>query len=131
MTTSAHTWFFNTPESNKYLLAERIRTSLWDARFGGIWLDTVRETAPFKMAGTYQNGEVELEWQPRQWLVLRTDPANEDLMRGVGNLLRLQPAFQYVDPRGATTWEWHTGDINERWQTIQGKPEFGMLQRLK
>jgi hypothetical protein len=42
MTTTAHTWFYTKPENNAYALAERVRTTLWDARIGNIWLDTVR-----------------------------------------------------------------------------------------
>lgn|SRR5574341_1305776 len=131
MTTTAKTWFYNVPEKNLYLIGERVRTNFWDARFGGLWLDTVRAEPPILMKGTYQGAYVELEWEPRNWCALRTNPATESLARGVSNILGLKPAFRYEDPHGNAVWEWHLGDLNQRWQAIQGKPEYGKLQRLK
>lgn len=131
MTTTAKTWFFNTPEMNPYLIAERVRTNFWDARFGGLWLDTIRAEPPILLAGAHKGCAVELEWQPGLWCALRTKPEEPTLPLGVANVLGFKPAFKYEDPRGCTVWEWHLGDLNARWQAIQGRPEFGKLQRLK
>ena len=131
MTTSAKTWFYQTPEKNAYAIGERVRTNFWDARFGGLWLDTVKVESPIQMRGTYQNSAVELEWQPGVWCILRTNPTQAALATGVSNILGFKPTFQYQDTHGNTAWEWHLGDLNARWQAIQGKPEFGKLQRLK
>lgn len=131
MTTTAQTWFYNTPEQNAYAIAERVRTNFWDARFGSVWLDTVRVEPPILMRGTYQGSEVELEWQPRKWCLLRTKPASPPLSAGVSNILGFKPAFKYKDPRGCVVWEWRLGDLDARWQAIQGRPEFGELERLK
>ena len=130
MTTTAQTWFFNTPENNSYLIGERIRTSLWDARFGNIWLETVRSEAPYLMRGALQGAEVELEWTPKQWCILRTKPAHLLLYGGIKNILGFSALFKYETPNGFTAWEWRLGDIKERWQAIQGKPEFGKLQMI-
>ncbi len=131
MTTTAKTWFYNTPENNPFLIAERVRTNFWDARFGGLWLDTVRAEPPILMRGTYNGSDVEMEWQPGQWLILRAKPASEALAQGVTNVIGFKPAFKYGDPHGYTAWEWHLGDLKTRWQIIQGRPEFGKLERLK
>jgi hypothetical protein len=131
MTTSALTWFYQQPEKNAYLIAERVRTNFWDARFGGLWLDTLRVTSPILMKGTYKGSLVELEWEPVKWCILRTHPANEALSHGVSNLIRFRPAFKYEDPHGNTVWEWRLSDMDARWQSIQGKPEFGQLRKLK
>jgi len=131
MTTSALTWFYQQPENNPYLIAERIRTNFWDARFGGLWLDTVRAENPILMKGTYKGDAIELEWTPSQWCTLRTSPANKALAQGVSNLLRFKPSFCYEDPNGNTVWEWRLKDSDTRWQSIQGKPEFNQLKKLK
>lgn len=131
MTTSSLTWFYKQPEKNAYLIAERVRTNFWDARFGGLWLDTVRAESPILMAGTYNNSQVELEWEPGKWAILRTQPANEALVQGVSNLIRFRPAFCYEDPQGRSVWEWHLADLDSRWHDLQGKPEFGKLKKLK
>jgi hypothetical protein len=131
MTTSALTWFYKTPEKNAYLIAERVRTNFWDARFGTLWLDTVRAESPILMKGTYQDSRIELEWEPGKWCVLRTSPASAPLAQGVSNLLQMKPAFKYEDPQGNTVWEWQVGDVETRWHAIQGLPEFGNVHRLK
>ena len=82
------------------------------------------------MHGHYQDSDVELEWEPGKWCTLRTDPARPDLAKGVSNLLGLKPAFTYETRQGQTTWEWLVGDAHDRWQAIQGKPQFGKLKRL-
>src|SRR3990172_4547633 len=131
MTTTAQTWFYNTPEDSPYLIAERVRTNFWDARFGGLWLDTVRAEPPILMRGTYNGSDVEMEWHPGQWLILRAKPASEALAQGVTNVIGFKPAFKYDDPHGYAAWEWHLGDLKTRWQIIQGRPDFGRLERLK
>lgn len=131
MTTSALTWFYQQPEKNAYLIAERIRTNFWDARFGGLWLDTVKIEPPILMKGTYKGSAIELEWEPGKWCLLRTSPVNDALALGVSNLVRFRPSFQYEDPNGNTVWEWRLTDGDARWQAIQGKPEFNKLQKLK
>ncbi len=131
MTTSSLTWFYQKPEQNPYLIAERVRTNFWDARFGGIWLDTVKAEPPILMKGTYKGSQIELEWEPNKWCILRSNPANEALVQGVSNLLRFRPSFEYQDPHGNTVWEWHLSDTDGRWRSIQGRPEFGQLKKLK
>jgi hypothetical protein len=131
MTTTSKTWFYNVPEKNLYLIGERVRTNFWEARFGDLWLDTIRAEPPILMRGTYQNSVVEFEWEPRKWAILRTRPANAALVKGVSNVLLFNPAFHYEDPQGNAVWEWHLGDLNQRWQAIQGKPEYGNLAKWK
>jgi hypothetical protein len=131
MTTSALSWFYQQPEKNPYLIAERVRTNFWDARFGSVWLDTVKAESPILMKGDYKGSAVELEWEPGQWCILRTNPANDSLSLGVSNLVRFRPSFKYEDPNGNTVWEWRLTDSDARWRAIQGKPEFNKLQKLK
>jgi hypothetical protein len=131
MTTNSLTWFYKIPENNPYLIAERVRTNFWEARFGDLWLETVKAEPPILMTGSYQGSVVELEWEPSKWCVLRTKPGSEPLMHGVSSILQLKPAFRYVDPRGFTAWEWQVGDFEARWKGLQGRPEFGQVKRLK
>lgn len=131
MTTSSLTWFYHQPENNPYLISERVRTNFWDARFGSLWLDTVKADSPILMKGSYQGSAVELEWEPVKWCILRTDPTNEALAQGVSNLIRFRPSFQYEDRQGYTVWEWRLNDADSRWGALQGRPEFGQLKKLK
>lgn len=131
MTTTANTWFYNPPEKNAFLIAERLRTSLWDGRLGSIWLDTVRAESPILMRGNFKGALIELEWEPKQWCILRTNPAAEDVLVVIKNILGFAPSFKYETPAGFIGWEWRLGNTKERWQAIQGQPEFGKLEMLK
>ncbi len=130
MTTNSATWFYHTPEKIPYLLAERVRTTFWDERFGGLWLDTVRAEAPLLMEGAHNGAHVKLEWEPAKWMRLYTAPASPALAQGVSNILRRPAALRYEDSQGFTVWEWWLEGAGKRWQEIQGKPAFRNPARL-
>ena len=132
MTTTSATWFYRTPEKVPYLLAERVRTTFWDERFGSLWLDTVRAEAPFLMKGTCNGAQVKLEWEPGQWCRLYSTPASPALAQGVTNILRRKVVLRYEDPQGETVWEWWltSADADKRWQEVQGKPAYRNPARL-
>ena len=132
MTTNAATWFYRAPERVPYLLGERVRTTFWDERLGGLWLDTVSVESPIVMQGVYNGAAVRMEWEPVKWLRLFSSPAAPVLAQGVRNVLRFKPAIRYDDPDGRTVWEWwlDRSDADRRWQEIQGKPAFRNPARL-
>ena len=130
MTASAATWFYRQPETNPYLLAERMRTCFWDARLGSLWLDTISTAGPLVMQGTYIGSAIKLEWEPRQWLRLSSQPAQTSLTDCVQALLQRRPDLRYETPQGDSVWEWRIADVEKRWQEIQGKTSYSNLQRL-
>jgi len=132
MTTTAATWFYRAPEKVPYLLAERVRTTFWEARLGGLWLDTVSAEIPITMQGTYNGAAVTLEWEPAKWLRLSSAPASPALVFGVVNVLRRKATLRYEDPQGRAVCEWwmSQADADKRWQELQGKPAYRNPQRL-
>jgi hypothetical protein len=130
MTTSAMTWFYNPPENIPYFISERVNTTLWDERLGGVWLTVVRAEAPFEMTGTYNGATVNMTWQPAEWLRLTTCPEAPALMKGLANVLRRQPSLRYETLDGETVWEWWIEGVDRRWQEIQGRPAYGRPARL-
>jgi hypothetical protein len=132
MTTTAATWFYRTPENDRYLLGERVRTTFWDERFGGIWLEATRTEPPIVMQGSYNGAQVQMEWEPARWLRLKSAPPAPALAQGLANMLRVKPALRYEDSEGRTIWEWWLSrdEAEKRWQEIQGKPAFRNPVRL-
>jgi hypothetical protein len=112
------------------LLGERVRSSYWEARFGGLWLDAVKTEPPFVMQGSHNGASVKLEWEPGKWLRLYAAPAAPALAEGTATLLRRRPTLRYEAPGGHTVWEWWLEGGDKRWQEIQGKPAFGNPVRL-
>jgi hypothetical protein len=124
-------WFYRAPERIPYLISERVNSTFWDARFGGLMLRVDRAEPPFKMVGTYTGAEVQLEWEPAKWLRLATCPAAPALAAGVGNVLYRQPTLRYQTPDGYSVWEWWVEGADHRWQELQGKPAFLNPVRLQ
>jgi hypothetical protein len=133
MTTTAATWFYQAPEKRPYFVAERVRTSFWDQRVFGLWLDTVSVESPVAMEGTHNGNPVKLAWEPGHWFRLATKTEDPGLAGSVSNLLRLKPVLRYTDLEGFAIWEWwvKAEDGERRWQEVQGKPAFGSPRRLK
>ncbi len=133
MTTTAATWFYHPPEKSAFLIAERVRTSLWDQRLGAVWLETERTENPVRLTGQMEDSAISLEWEPAQWLRLGTQPEAPALAHGVSYLLQRQPTLKYTDPAGNSVWEWwiQPAAAEQRWQAMQGQPSFGSPVRLK
>jgi hypothetical protein len=125
-------WFYAAPEKRPYVIAERLRNSLWDLRFGDLWLDTESVESPIVLSGLYNGGPIKLEWEPRVWFRLTVSPDAPHLANAFKILLRFKPALSFVNKDGATVYEWYPQPeaANKRWQEIQGKPAFGAPQRL-
>lgn len=130
MTTTARTWFYTKPQGKAYDIAERVRTTLWEARVGNIWLDVVRAESPYLMRGHNNGATVEMEWESGRFLALRTQPEQPHLAKTLGFVLGFKPALRYEDGEGNTVWEWHTDGGDKRWQAIQGIPAFQHPVRL-
>jgi hypothetical protein len=130
MTTTAATWFYRTPENQSYLLAERVNSTFWEERLGGVWLNVVKSDSPILMAGGYNGADITMEWEPNKWMRLETWPAAPALAKGLSNILRRRANFRYETSDNRTVWEWWIGDASKRWQELQGKPIFRNPARL-
>lgn len=132
MHATAMTWFYSAPVKRPFVLAERVRNSLWEMRLGSLWLDTVSVEAPITLAGTYNGGPVRLEWEPGRWLRLIAQPEAPALVDALRVVVRRKPTLRYTDTEGRTVHEWwvQPAEAEDRWQEIQGKPAFGSPVRL-
>jgi len=130
MTTTAATWFYRAPENEAYLLAERVNSSFWEERLGGVYLSADKTDAPYGMSGSYNGAEVKLNWDTNKWLRLETSPAEPGLAKGLANMLRRTANFRYETAAGNTVWEWWLANADKRWQEMQGKPAFHNPARL-
>jgi len=118
------------PGKTPYQIAERVRLSLWEARIGSAWLDTVQASEPYKLAGNFQGGPIEMEWATGKWLRLRLQSDAADVISSFSILLGLKPAIQYQDAGKYKVWEWHVGDIAQRWKEVSGNPQYQHPRRL-
>jgi len=130
MTTTAATWFYRAPENQAYLLAERVNSTFWEERLGGVSLNVEKADPPFRMAGNYNGADVRMEWDPNKWMRLETSPAAPGLAKGLENMLHRKANFRYETGDGHTVWEWWIANGDKRWQELQGKPAYRNPVRL-
>lgn len=133
MATNASTWFYNEPEHNAYLLEERVNHTFWSNRLSAVYLDCLSDTPPFKMAGTWRELPITIEWVPRDYFTLTTQPDSQvdQLIVALKEILGFMPTISYVDPNGDQIVEWHLKQASQRIQTIQGDPNFHHIKRYK
>lgn len=133
MATNASTWFYSEPEHNAYLLEERVNHTFWSNRLSAIYLDCVSDTPPFKMVGTWHELPVTIEWVPKDYFILTTQPDGrfDQLVVALKEILGFTPTISYVDSNGNQIVEWHLKQATQRVQSVQGDPNFRHIKRYK
>lgn len=133
MSTNASTWFYREPEKRPYLVTERLNATFWQSRVVEFYWRCTQTEPTFLARGYSQNGEIELEWVPNDWLALRA-PAEIDLqplVDAISKRVLARPAcLTYATHKGQQVYEWHTDDGDHRWTAIQGRGEFIAPRRL-
>lgn len=130
MTPTIMSWFYSSPGSDAYQIAERVRLTLWDAGLGDAWLDVVSAQPPYKMSGVYKNDLMGIEWVPGEWFRLRLQAADESVVKRMSFVLGIRPVLRFVDSDAQTVWEWHIDDFSERWREISGNPAYQEPKRF-
>ena len=122
MSTNSRTWFYTEPEHRPYYIEERVNQNLWANRLGSIYLDCVHAEPPFKMVGKWNGIDVNIEWQPNQWFVLRTTREDRTLISGFSQVLQMLPAVTFSSDDGLVTTEWRRdkAEGDRRLQEVKG-----------
>lgn len=85
------------------------------------------------MAGTWGELPITIEWVPRDYFTLTTQPDTQvdQLIVALKEILGFMPTISYVDPNGDQIVEWHMKQASQRIQNIQGNPNFHHIKRYK
>lgn len=131
MSTNASTWFYQEPEHRAYYLEERVNHTFWANRITGLYLNCANEEPPFRMNGVWRDMPVTIEWVPREYFRLVTQPGDQAdlLIIGVKDILGLLPTVSFVDREGKLVAEWYAQGGERRLQEIQGDPSFREIKR--
>lgn len=131
MSTNSRTWFYTTPEPRPYYIEERVNHTLWNNRLQTLSMVCTQAVPPIKMEGNWQGSAITFEWQPGKYFTLRMAQESRELIGVMRQILMMRPALSYDDASGMHVVEWHTDGGAERWRSIQGKPEYQGLRRLR
>ena len=131
MASSARTWFYNTPESQPYLLQERVNSNVWMARLMDLYFVTERAQAPFRLSAVWQGKPITIEWEPNKWFRLIAVQDAPAVAAAFSNILQMPAALAYTSIDGQIITEWHRDGGEARWREIQGNPSYQSPVRLK
>ncbi|MEM6283031.1 MAG: hypothetical protein AAF787_12615 [Chloroflexota bacterium] len=131
MATSSRTWFYTTPEPRPYFIEERINHTLWKNRLQGIYMTCTTVKPPIQMEGDWYGNNIQFEWVPGDYFILRTTEERKDLIGVLRQMLMLRPALAYMDEEGNHVVEWHMDGGEKRWRELQGSPGSQGLIRLR
>jgi hypothetical protein len=126
MSANAGTWFYREPEHQPFMITERLNGTFWQARLVEIYWRCVKADGPFKAEGYLGDQQLDIEWLPAQWLMLRV-PAGLDsktLVKTFNRVLARKAVLTYDDSHGSQIFEWHMDGGKARWKEIQGKAGF-------
>lgn len=134
MSANAGTWFYRQPESQPFMVTERLNGTFWQARAVEIYWRCV-ETGAICRAEGYQDGttRIEMEWEPLKWLRIKAggDANLKELITIISKKVLMIPAsMTYGDSEGNQYVEWRRDGGHARWTEIQGTAGFVNPRRL-
>jgi hypothetical protein len=132
MTTNATSWFYAEPETGRpYLISERINQTFWNNRVNGIYFTCVHAEAPYRLVGTWNDADVEIEFEPLKVFILRMSEDSDVFVRGVAEIMGFKPTVSYTDLDGRYITEWYAADADSRLREVQGNPSFQNIKQYK
>tara|TARA_B100000945_G_C20424496_1_gene619660 strand:+ start:4230 stop:4625 length:396 start_codon:yes stop_codon:yes gene_type:complete len=126
----ARKWFYKNPGRITHNIAENVRQSFWSSGLYNIWIDSINNSAPYKVQGHHNSIEFEMEWHPSRWLKLRTTKNNLQIQNHISWMLEQKCNISFVDQNNHKIYEWHLEDFDKRWRELSGNPIYSELERI-
>lgn len=99
-------WFFQPQVPNSpYIMQEQLRQELWRVGPSTAWVDVTRADVPHLAVGYWHDLNFELEWVPRDYVILRANQYSKDLVRALSLQLGFRPHSE-TEPDGRSVVEW-------------------------
>ena len=131
MATDSRKWFYSTPEPRPYYIEERINHTLWKNRLQSLYMNCIEPEPPIQMEGNWNGMPVQFEWVPGDYFIVRTGEKRKELIGVIRQMLyNLAPVLEYEDPQGLHVVEWHTDGGEDRWEEVQGNPQYQGVRRI-
>ena len=122
-------WFYAQRQLTPGATVEKMRQDLWSYGFYNAWFTLTKKEPPYTASGLWGTDKIEIEFEPRQFLIIRLPKENEWVKTAFTRALGMAPHFWYQDKDGQV-YEWRMADRDGRWQAMQGLPAYKSLKRL-
>jgi hypothetical protein len=98
-------WFFADEPASRFVIQEHLRQGYWTVGPAALWIDVQQAELPYRATGYWHDVTFELEWMPRDYLLLRASRAEPELVRATSLQLGFKPGRQ-GEENGQSVWEW-------------------------
>ncbi len=99
-------WFSITFPPSRFAIESELRSIFWRAGYGNLWFTCVRDEPPFECLGLWQQQEFRIEWQPLNYLLLKTQQPNQALLAMFERIMGHKALAAYKDDAGQVIVEW-------------------------
>ena len=121
-------WFFANVPASRYAIENQVRWGFWRAGFGQVYLTCTKDQAPYTLEGRWGNKRFAIEWEPKNFLLLKLPSADDAVLQMCQRALGHKALAAYKTDAGVVV-EWRGKDFDARYKELQtsGVQE---LQRL-
>ena len=121
-------WFFATVPASRYAIENQVRWGYWKAGYGQVFLTCTKDQAPFELEGRLGSKHFSIEWEPKNFLMLKLQSADEYLLLATQRALGHKALAAYKTDAGIVV-EWRGKDYDARYKELQASG-VQELQRL-
>ncbi len=98
-------WFFTDEPNSNFVIQGHLRQGYWSVGPATMWIDALEGTTPYRAVGYWHETNFEMEWMPREYLLIRANQNEPELVRATTLQLGFKPARQYEED-GRYIVEW-------------------------
>lgn len=121
-------WFFTNYPTSRFAIENDLRTKLWLTGFKGMWVTCLKDTPPYQCQGNWNSNDFVMEWEPKNYLLLKMKTPNDELLHTFERALGHKALAAYKNSDGVVV-EWRTKNADERFKELQSSG-VAELERL-
>jgi hypothetical protein len=113
-------WFTKKLPASRHGIENAVRLAFWAGGFGDTYFTCTQPEPPIKCTGLWRSTEpMDIEWVPKDYIVLRMKQANQDALDAFERVLGHKALAAYRDDQGNVVVEWRVGDGTARYAELQ------------
>lgn len=114
-------WFFTPYPPTGSVIENNLRLSFWKAGLARMWFTCVKATVPFECLGFWGDEEFSLEWEPKNYLLLKMSAPNRDLLTAFERVLKRKALAAYRADDGKVIVEWRVKNTDARFDELKAR----------
>jgi hypothetical protein len=101
------------------MIENDLRLAFWKAGLARVWFSCTKDAPPFECAGFWGDEEFSIAWVPRDYLVLKMDAPNQDLLTAFERALKHKALAAYRNGAGSVVVEWRVKKGDARFHELK------------